>query len=253
MPFRSLVVGCFVVAGVARAQSPADHIALGDSAYVRFKPDEALTHYLAAIGPDSSNYEALWKAARSEIDLAEAEKDESRRNQFSIAGEALARRAIKVNPQDADAHFHLARALGRRALSVGVRDRVKFGTDVRAEALAALQLDPNHAGALHVMGVWNAEVMRLNGIQRFFAKNVLGGRVFGEASWDKAVSYMERSVAADPDRIVHHLDLGKIYADVGDKAKARTQFELVVRGRRIDFSDPAYQREAQAALAKLGS
>jgi FimV-like protein len=158
-----------------------------------------------------------------------------------------------VNPRDPEAHFHLARALGRRALSVGVRDRVKFGTEVRAEALAALQLDPNHPGALHVMGVWNAEVMRLNGFQRFFAKNVLGGRVFGEASWDKAVSYMERSVAVDPDRIVHHLDLGKIYADLGDKAKARTQLELVVRGRRIDFNDPAYQREAQAALEKLGS
>jgi len=252
MPFRSLLVGCLVVAGVARAQSPAAHIALGDSAYAGFKPDEALTHYLATIGPDSSNYEALWKAARSDVDLSEAEKDESRRNQFSIAGEALARRAIKVNPQDAEAHFHLARALGRRALSVGVRDRVKFGTEVRAEALAALQLDANHPGALHVMGVWNAEVMRLNGIQRFFAKNVLGGGVFGEASWDKAVSYMERSVAADPDRIVHHLDLGKIYADVGDKAKARTQLELVVRGHRTDFNDPAYQREAQALLAKLG-
>ena len=256
MPFRSLLVGLvgwFVAAGVARAQSPAEHIALGDSAYTHFKPDEALTHYRAAIGSDSSNYEALWKAARSEIDLAEAEKDEGRRNQYSIAGESLARRAIKVNSQDAEAHFHLARALGRRALSVGVRDRVKFGTEVRAEALEALRLDPNHPGALHVMGVWNAEVMRLNGIQRFFAKNVLGGRVFGEASWDKAVSFMERAVAVDPDRIVHHLDLGKIYADVGDKAKARTQLELVVRGRRIDYNDPAYQREAQAALEKLKS
>jgi regulator of microtubule dynamics RMD1/3-like protein len=252
MQLRSLMVGFLVGAGAARAQSPAEHIALGDSAYAHFKPAEALTHYVAAIGPDSASYEALWKAARSEIDLAETEKNEDRRNEFSVAGERLARRAIKVNPQDPEAHFHLARALGRRALSVGVRDRVKFGTEVRAEALAALQLDPNHPGALHVMGVWNAEVMRLNGIQRFFAKNVLGGRVFGEASWDKAVSYMERSVAADPDRIVHHLDLGKIYADVGDKAKARTQLELVVRGRRIDFNDPAYQREAQAALEKLG-
>lgn len=253
MRFRSMMVGWLVAAGVAGAQSPAEHIALGDSSYAHFKPDEALTHYRAAVGVDSSNYEALWKAARSEIDLAEAEKDEARRNRYSIDGEALARRAIKVNSQDPEAHFHLARALGRRALSVGVRDRVKFGTEVRAEALEALRLDPNHPGALHVMGVWNAEVMRLNGIQRFFAKNVLGGRVFGEASWDKAVSYMERAVAADPDRIVHHLDLGKIYADVGDKAKARTQLELVVRGRRIDFNDPAYQREAQAELGKLKS
>jgi tetratricopeptide (TPR) repeat protein len=238
-------------AGIAVAQTPAEHIALGDSSYARFKPDEALPHYIAAIGTDSSNYEALWKAARSEIDLAEAERDEGRRDRFSKAGEALARRAIHVNPQDAEAHFHLARALGRRALSVGVRDRVKFATEVRAEALEALRHDPNHPGALHVLGVWNAEVMRLNGVSRFLAKNVLGGRVFGDASWDKAVSYMERAVAVDPDRIVHHLDLAKIYADVGDKAKARAQFELVVRGRRIDYSDPAYQREAQAALTKM--
>jgi len=236
---------------LAEGQTPAEHVAMGDSIYAQFKPEEALTHYLAAIGPDSTNYEALWKAARSEIDLAEAEKDEGRRNRFSRDGETLARRATKVNSQDAEGHFALARALGRRALSVGVRDRVKFATDVRAEAMEALRINPNHPGALHVMGVWNAEVMRLNGFERFFAKNVLGGRVFSEASWDKAVSFMERSVAADPDRIVHHLDLGKIYADIGDKAKARTQFELVVHGRRIDYSDPAYKREAQTALEKL--
>jgi tetratricopeptide (TPR) repeat protein len=238
-------------AQLAAAQSPAQQIAAGDSTYAHFKPDEALPHYLAAIGADSSNYEALWKAARTEVDLAEAERDEGRRNQYSVAAERLARKAIRVKPQDAEAHFHLARALGRRALSVGVRDRVKFATEVRAEALEALKYDANHPGALHVLGVWNAEVMRLNGVSRFLAKNVLGGRVFGEASWDKAVSYMERAVAVDPDRIVHRLDLGKIYADVGDKAKARTQFELVVSGRRVDFNDPAYQREAQGALAKL--
>jgi tetratricopeptide (TPR) repeat protein len=253
MSFRLLVAGLCVMAGAAGAQSPAEHIAIGDSVYARFKPDEALPHYLAAIGSDSSNAEALWKAARSEIDLAEAERDEARRDRLSKSGEALARRSIRANPQNADAHFTLARALGRRALSVGVRDRIKYATDVRAEALEALRLDANHPGALHVMGVWNAEVMRLNGVSRFLAKNVLGGRVFGEASWDRAVSYMERAVAVDPDRIVHHLDLGKIYADVGDKAKAQAQFDLAIRGRRIDFNDPAFQREAQAALQKLRS
>ena len=251
MPFALILAFCLLVTTGARAQSPADHIRIGDSLQASFKPDEALHHYTAAIGPDSSNYEALWKAARSEIDLAEVERDETRRNQYSRAGEALARRAIRVNPQDAEAHFHLARALGRRALSVGVRDRIKFATEVRAEALEALRLNGDHPGALHVMGVWNAEVMRLNGFSRFMAKNVLGGKVFGEASWDLAVKYMERAVAVDPDRIVHRLDLGKIYEDRGDKAKARAQFELVVSGHRVDFNDPAYKREAEAELAKL--
>jgi len=249
----SSIVALAVFAGSAGAQSPSEHMALGDSAYARFKPDEALPHYIAAIGADSSNYEALWKSARSEIDLAEVERDAARRDRYSKSGEALSRRAIRINPQDAEAHFHLARALGRRALSVGVRDRIKFATEVRAEALESLRYNANHPGALHVLGVWNAEVMRINGVSRFLAKNVLGGRVFGEASWDNAVKYMEHAVAVDPDRIVHHLDLAKIYADVGDKAKARAQLELVVRGRRIDFSDPAYQREAQDLLDKMTS
>jgi tetratricopeptide (TPR) repeat protein len=249
----ALVLGAFVLlTTTSRAQSPAEHVAMGDSLYAQFKPDEALPHYLAAIGADSASYEALWKAARSEVDLAETERDEGKRNRHSRAAELLARRAIRVNAQDAEAHFALARALGRRALSVGVRDRVKFATEVRATALEALRLNADHPGALHVMGVWNAEVMRLNGVSRFLAKNVLGGRVFGEASWARAVSYMERAVAVDPDRIVHRVDLGKIYLDIGDKAKARAQFEMAVKGRRIDYNDPAFKREAEAALAKLG-
>src|SRR5690349_14055430 len=126
MQVRSSIIVALLFASVAGAQSPGEHIALGDSVYARFKPDEALPHYLAGIGPDSSNYEALWKAARSEIDLAEVERDEGRRDRYSRAGELLARRAIRVNPNDAEAHFHLARALGRRALSVGVRDRIQF-------------------------------------------------------------------------------------------------------------------------------
>jgi tetratricopeptide (TPR) repeat protein len=251
MPLALIVGACLVLTIPVRAQTPAEHIAIGDSLYALFKPDEALPHYLAATGGDSANYEALWKAARSEVDLAEAERDEGRRNRLSRSAETHARRAIRVNPRDPEGHFSLARALGRRALSVGVRDRVKFATEIRAAALEALRLNADHPGALHVMGVWNAEVMRLNGVSRFFAKNLLGGKVFSEASWDRALSYMERAVAVDPDRIVHRLDLGKIYLDRGDKAKAREQFELVVRGRRIDFNDPAFKREAEAELAKL--
>jgi tetratricopeptide (TPR) repeat protein len=133
-----------------------------------------------------------------------------------------------------------------------VRERVKYAKDVRKEALLALAADPRHAGALHVLGVWNAEVMRLNGMERFFAKNVLGGKVFGTASWKDAISYMEQAVAADPQRLTHHLDLAKIYRDVGNKAKAREHFEIVVNGTATDFNDPAYKREAEAALKKLG-
>lgn len=252
MSFRSFVAGLFLIAGAARAQSPAQHIALGDSMYAQFKPDEALPHYLAAIGADSSNAEALWKAARSDVDLAEAEKDEGRRDRFSKAGEALARRSIRVNAQDADAHFTLARALGRRALTLGVRDRIKYATDVRSEALEALRLNPNHPGALHVMGVWNAEVMRLNGVTRLIARKWLGGKVLETASWAEAVRYMDLSVAAEPTRLVHRLDQARVYRDVGRKDDARKAYEAAIALPLSDANDDIYKKTAEDELKKLG-
>jgi tetratricopeptide (TPR) repeat protein len=250
---RLVVIAAAIgLAHSVHAQSPADRIAAGDAEYAAFRPADALKHYEAALAADSTNAEALWKASRSAVDLGEQETNKNAQARHYDAGLTYARRAVKLLPDDPETNFSVARALGRKALSVGVRDRVKFAVDIREYAMRALATDPKHPGALHVVGMWNAEVMRLNGMERFFAKNFLGGKVFGEASWDKAQTYLEQAVANDPDRIVHKLDLGEIYLDRGNTAKAREQFKLVVSGIRKDANDPQYKQQAERALAKLG-
>jgi tetratricopeptide (TPR) repeat protein len=169
---------------------------------------------------------------------------------FAIA-ETYSRTAISVNPTDPEGHFNLARALGERTLSVGPRQRVKYATEIREQALACLKIDPKHAGCLHILGVWNAEVMRLNGFARMVAKNFLGGKVFGSASWADAQRNMEQSIAFDPRRIVHYVDAGAIYGDVGNKAKAKAMYETVLRLPIGDYNDRHYKAQAQAALKSL--
>jgi tetratricopeptide (TPR) repeat protein len=229
----------------------ADHIAAGDQERAAMHPDAALAEYERAIALDSSNYEALYKASREAVDLGEFEPNEATRKADFATALGYARRAVTANPAGADGHFAVARVLGRQALSVGGKARIRYAKEVRVEALAALKADSNHAGALHVLGVWNAEVMRLSGLERFIARNLLGGGVLGSANWQEAVRYMERSVAVEPQRIVHHLDLGKIYADIGDTAKAREQFQLVVSAVPAEYNDPHYQQDAQRRLAHL--
>ena len=95
-----------------------------------------------------------------------------------------------------------------KALSLGTMERIKYAKLIRLEALEALKYDSLHSGALHVLGSWNAEIMRVNGLERAFAKRFLGAEVFSQASWSEAQRLLEKAVQVDPDRLVHHLDLG---------------------------------------------
>jgi hypothetical protein len=203
----------------------------------------------AQVAADTS-YDWFVNAAHAAVDSGEFASDERRKVLYGNA-EHYARRAVAANPNDVEGHFQLARAIGRNALSMGTRDRIKYAREVRDQALAALKLNPKHAGALHIMGEWNAQVMRLNGFSRMIAKNFLGGEVFGEASWENAQNYLEQAVAEEPNRIVHRLDLAAVYVDRDQKAKAIEQYEWIARAPVTDFNDAKYKEDAARRLREL--
>jgi len=203
------------------------------------------------VAADTNSYDWLIKAAHDAVDRGEFDPSADERKTLYKNAEQYARRAVAANPNDAEGHFQLARAIGRNALTMGTRDRIKYAAEVREQALTALKMNPKHAGAQHVMGVWNAEVMRLNGFSRMIAKNFLGGKVFGEASWDNAQKYLEEAVALEPNRITHRLDLGAVYADRDQKDKAIEQYEWIGRAPVVDYNDAKYKEEAAKRLKAL--
>ena len=248
-------IGVLLLAGHARsasAQPVVEAMSAGDRESAARRPVQALSQFERVLQQDPKNYAALWKASRELVDLGEYETNVAARTALYARATEFARRAITVMPNDAEGHFHLSRALGRTAQALGPRDRVKYGIDVRSEAMRALELSPRHPGALHVMGVWNAEIMRLNGFSRLVAKTFLGGKIFDTASWSEAVRFMELSVAVEPNRLVHRLDLARVYRDTGRKADARTAYAAAIALPPADANDERYRADAQAELSKLG-
>lgn len=252
--FQVAAVALALSAAPILAQDLAGHLAAGDAARCRRNADEALTHYRAALALDSTHYDALWKTSQAYVDIGKQlpNAQSARRDSMYTLGRDLALRAVAANANGADGHFMLAVATGRAALTLGARQRVRYAGVVRAEALRALELNPRHDGAMHVMGRWNAEVQRLSGLTKFFAKTFLGAGVFNQASWDNSVNYYNQSIEVAPNNIYHHYDLATALDDADRKAEAIPHLEHVATlALGCDPMDATYKQQAAALLLHI--
>jgi len=252
---RCLVV--LLAAGFApslSAQAADEHIRLGVEAQLARDPATALTHLEAALGVEPRSYEANWRTAEVLMDIGKQTPDSVKsptRDSMYAQAERYGRVATEINPDGADGHFALAAAIGRASLTKSKKERVRRAGEIRSEALRALEIDPEHHKTYHVLGRWNAEIMRLSGFERFFAKAFLGGKIFGAASWDSAAVYMDKAVALAPDNVYHQLDLAEILIDRGRYAEARIHLSQVETLPVVDVMDPAYKERAASLARKI--
>jgi len=237
------------------AQTAAQHVALGDSAGL-MHPDVQLRHYQAALAVDSLSYAANWKAARAIADVAKQIQgnDDSlkhRRDSLYSVGRGYAERAIRADSTRADGHYALSMVLGRLSRTKGSKERVRYAKIIFDEATRAVQIDSNHDTAHHVLGAWHAEVKRLSGFQRFFAKMLFGGGFMDKANWDDAVRHLERAVAIAPNHIYHRLELAEVYTDLGRYSKAIDVLQVIATLQNVDVLDAQYKQEAAALLKDI--
>lgn len=235
-------------------QSAEDHIRLGIAGHLALDPVDELRQMEAALAIDSTSYEAHWRAAEALMDIGKQTPDSIKspeRDSAYAQAERYARRAVELDSTGADGHYALAAAIGRASLTKSKKERVRRAAEIRAEALRALAIDPNHDKTYHVLGRWNAEIMRLSGFTRFFAKTFLGGKIFNAAGWDSAVVYMDRAVALAPESIYHHLDLAEILIDLGRYREARIHLNQAINLSPDDVMAPSYKARATMLLQEI--
>jgi hypothetical protein len=253
---RTLVLLALAFGGTLRAQTVPEGIARADSLHDALQPQPEIAQLKAVLAADSNDYQALWRIARAEVDLAKTIKGEHaytkavRDSVYTVAYD-YAERAVAADSNDAEGHFVVALALGELSLTRSGKERVKFAKTIYDEAARALALNPNHDGAEHVLGAWHAEILRLSGVTRFFAKMLFGAGFMDRASWDSATVHLERAVALKPDYIHHRLELAKVYVDLKRYADARAQLTVIPGLPDQDVLDGDYRAAAAALLAKI--
>lgn len=241
-----------------QAQSPRltadDHVAAGIAAPEGLDPEGALRHFEAALAIDSLSYEATWRAAFALLNIGKRIPDDEKsrwRDSLYARAEELARRAVDIELLDPEGHYVLSMAIGRTSLTLPVKERALRAREIRVEALKALELDPEHDGALHVLGRWHWEIRRLSGFERFFAKNVFGAKFFDKASWEGAVENLQKAVQFNPEYIYHRLKLAELLTDRKRYAEARVQLAIIPTLPTTDYMDPTYREQASQLEARI--
>jgi tetratricopeptide (TPR) repeat protein len=251
---RSAALGLSALTAPLQAQETDSLVRRGVAAIEARDLATALRHFEAALARDSMHYEASWRAALTlglMGDPFPMSRKSAKRDSLYARAERYARRAVAAQPKGADGHFALAASLGRAALMKGPEERVRRAIMIRNEALRALAINPRHDGAHHILGRWNAEIMRLPRVTRFFAKHFLGARVFDQASWAKSLFHMERAVALAPGRIYHHLALADIYLDIDRIRDAEMQLRSADSLPVREVLDSNYREQAADLRRRL--
>lgn len=221
----------------------------GDSLHSAFDTDGALEAYLKANKEEPENTTYIWKIVREYADKGIFADDDDEMEAAYTEGEIWARKCVAMAPEDGNCHLYLSIAVGRIAESKSGKTKVKLSREVNEEAARSIELNPNLDGAYHVLGRWNREVVALPWYLKAAVSMFLGG--LPPATNDEAVKNFNMAIELRPDRMLHYFELGVTYKYMGEKEKAKTNFEKTLSMDLVERKDESRQEEAKKFLSKL--
>ncbi|MFN8508977.1 MAG: hypothetical protein U0Z75_00140 [Deinococcaceae bacterium] len=205
---------------------------LNDAVSLYAKGDVATSSAVAVALNTSDGYALAAKA----LSLGASLFPESQREASYEKAEQYARKAIELDPKNAEAHMELARALGRLAQFRGVLQSLGLASEVRSELELAIRLDPKMAAPYVALALWHAEVPM-----------VAGGRN------SEVEPNIQKALALEPGVIIHRLEYANALMKVSqrNRKKAIGQLEIAVKLTPRDYWDKIDLENAKKMLASM--
>ena len=243
------LAAALVACAAIGAESPNDLITKGDAFDARFEADQALQFYLPAEKLQPTNVRVLVRIARQYRHLmADAA---SRDEKLRLGGIALdyAKRAAALAPNDSEAQLSIAISYGKMLPVMGTKEQIEASRQIKETADKAIKLDPRNDLAWHVLGRWHRVLSDVNMLKR-----ALGSLIYGklpQTTTEEAVKCFEKAIEINPDRLMHYVELGRAYAQMGRTAEARQFIEKGLAMPNVEKDDPETKRRGEETLAKL--
>ncbi|WP_425147844.1 hypothetical protein [Deinococcus sp.] len=197
----------------------------------------------AAMGVALGSSDGLSVAAKATT-LGAGISDRSARQGMLEKAQEDANSAIKLNPNNADAYFELARADGRLAQLVGILESLPLARDIKAALGKAIDLNPKMDEAYVALGLWHAE-LAAKGSFVAFAYGADGGQI---------APNFNKAIALAPNVIIHRVEYANALLKLDankNKAAAVAQLQKAVTLTPVTYWDKLDLKTAQDKLAAL--
>jgi tetratricopeptide (TPR) repeat protein len=234
---------------VCVAESAEDLLEKGKVFEQKFEAKEALPLYLAAEKLEPQNCHILVRVARQYRYLmtdASAKDEKLRLGHLALD---YSTRAAAAGPRDCDAQLATAITLGKMLPYLPAKEQVAASTKIKESADKAIELDPRNDTAWHILGRWNRVLADTNTLKRALAQVLYGG--LPEGSNEEAERDMKKALELNPNRLMHYIELGRIYAQMGRKDDARQFINKGLAMPDTEKDDPETKRRGRETLQNL--
>lgn len=176
-----------------------------------------------------------------------AEKDKM---DYYRKAEYLAKKAIKINDKNAEAHYAYALALGRINENASSSQKIANSKLIKGECDKTISLNPKHSGAYHILGRWHRTIAAFNSFEKAMINTFYGGVPTG-ASYDDAVKAFQNAVVYEPKYILHQYELAVTYHEMGKDAYAKTWLEKAVQLPATDEDNKDAKKKCEELLKEI--
>ena len=175
------------------------------------------------------------------------EKDKMK---YYHTAEYLAKKAIKMDEKNAEAHYVYCLALGRINENASSSDKIKSAKLIKKECDRCIELNPKHAGAYHVLGRWNRTIAGFNGIEKGMINTFYGGVPLG-ASYDNAIKAFQNAISNEPNYILHQYEMAVTLHEVKKDDYAIKFLEAANKITATDEDNLGAKKKVGELLKKL--
>ena len=247
--FPILAMALILTGGRARAESAEELMKKGDVFYHKLQPAEALKCYLPAETLEPGNAQLLVRIARQYRHLMSDATTSGEKLRLGRIAVDYARRAVALAPKDPEAQLAVAISYGKVLPLQSSKEQFANSKVIKSAADNVIALDPNNDLGWQILGRWYLNLADVGAVKRALAQVAYGK--LPAAKFEDAERCFLKAIKLNPSRLMHYIELGRTYQQMGRTIDARTYINQGLALPNTEKDDPESKERGREILKKL--